>query len=361
MNTYRICVQDREQAYDLSLKHMSAEVDNDYTYYGRSLREMEKALQVSGLTFYITYGHVPELPSYGDDVVAVALGDEWCRPLPYLDRVRVAFRCYGHRPYLSPPFYSTGSMMASLLQYGRSTACFYYDHARYLPGTLRRRKAQRASVHLIPMGYLRQQDLPIKPMHERSIDVLFVGSVVNRAPQSRFSPTALVKSPKEISRSSMLENVNRLSERFPELKIHVEPTESFEHSRKLGEAYYSKLMMDAKVCLVPRGSLPPTFRYFEALRYGCAVVAEPQPKRWYYEGSPAVEIPHWDHLADALRRIFQRGELERLHQAGIRWWEATCSEKALGAFMAEKIHRTYGDASSSLDHAALAEARMTLG
>ncbi len=48
----------------------------DYTYIGKVFEAMEKSLEVGGLVFYFTWDSVDELPSYGNNVVAVIVGDE---------------------------------------------------------------------------------------------------------------------------------------------------------------------------------------------------------------------------------------------------------------------------------------------
>ena len=47
-------------------------------YWVRVFQEFERISTLSGLTFYVVWNHilVPELPSYGDDVVAVIASDE---------------------------------------------------------------------------------------------------------------------------------------------------------------------------------------------------------------------------------------------------------------------------------------------
>jgi hypothetical protein len=59
----------------------------------RNFREFEKSSSLSGLTFYLISNHilVDELPSYGDDVVAVIRSDEECWIPPYLNKEPVSF------------------------------------------------------------------------------------------------------------------------------------------------------------------------------------------------------------------------------------------------------------------------------
>ena len=101
---------------------------------------------------------------------------------------------------------------------------------------------------------------------------------------------------------------------------------------------YSELVAQTRVCLVPRGNSPETFRFFEALRAGCVVVCESLPDYWFYRGAPVLKVRRWSELSDVLTALLaDTAELERLHSASVDWWRSRCSEEALGQYMAEQI------------------------
>lgn len=95
--------------------------------------------------------------------------------------------------------------------------------------------------------------------------------------------------------------------------------------------------MNTKICLVPRGSYFETFRFFEALRYGCIVIAEKLPSHWFYDGSPAIQVADWSELDDVIELIENNSLLE-LHQKSLDWWNTLCSETAVGKYMADKLN-----------------------
>ncbi len=145
-------------------------------------------------------------------------------------------------------------------------------------------------IYDIPLGYARQLDLPIKDIEKREYDVSFAGSI-QHGNYSRWSLKYWFDNPKSLSRKIMISKIKILKVKYPELKIELALTSSFGSSKDaLDKNSYSENMMNTKICLVPRGTSFETFRFFEAMRYGCIVVVEALPLRWFYEGSPAIQI-----------------------------------------------------------------------
>ena len=70
-------------------------------YWVRTFQEFEKLSPLSGLTFYVIWHHIeiPDLPTYGDNVVAVLTTDEECVIPRYLNKVRYVFKSYGFQPW----------------------------------------------------------------------------------------------------------------------------------------------------------------------------------------------------------------------------------------------------------------------
>ncbi|MGI8500648.1 MAG: hypothetical protein ACR2LR_05850 [Hassallia sp.] len=60
-------------------------------YISKVLQAMKKSLKINGLVFYMTWDEIDKLPSYGQNVVAVVLGDEWYRIPKYAHKVRSVF------------------------------------------------------------------------------------------------------------------------------------------------------------------------------------------------------------------------------------------------------------------------------
>ncbi len=131
-----------------------------FNYWVRIFQEFEKCSTLSGLTFYLVCNHdrVDELPSYGDNVVAVIRSDEECWFPPYLNKVRCVFKTYGFAPWCGASLQSPASVLKCARDWGR----WSWHYLSYLRESgFSRGRADRKMV--VPLGYARQTDLPGKP------------------------------------------------------------------------------------------------------------------------------------------------------------------------------------------------------
>jgi hypothetical protein len=318
-------------------------------YFRRVLQNVDAALGPQGLTFYLTW-KLDELPRTGDDVVAVVLGDEWSRLPAYRHDVLALFKCYGTRP--SPGFRPglPPSRLDVLLSLKFARTSFFYlpGLARNVARSLRRRMdgRSRPPVVPIPLGYGNQMELPVRPILERSTDLFFAGSV-EHGQYSPLSPQYWMESPKEVSRAQMLDAVDTIQRTQPDVTARLSVTSTFalnalhwNHNTEgiLDAETYSAHMMDTKICLVPRGTSPETYRYFEAMRYGCVLVTERLPSHWFYEGSPAIQLDDWRDLSATVDRLLSDPDLlRRKHDEALDWWATRCAPDALAARMIDTL------------------------
>jgi hypothetical protein len=296
----------------------------DARYFGRVIEAAERRLDGERLTWILTW-NVASLPLTGPRVVAIVLGDEAARRPAYADDVLAVFKAYGARPRLRaadlrrPP----GLAWAVALQ-----------HARRRAEALRDRRGTRP-VHRIPLGTFNQVELPLVPIEQRPVAVSFAGSVED---VPRLVPIA-----KAVSRRAMLAGLDAFRARRPAARLSVRVTPRFGAPEAEDAVAYSRSLMDAKICLAPRGGSVETFRFFEGLRAGCVVVGEPMPRTWFYDGSPMVEVRDWLRLPAVLERLLDDPtELRRRHAAALAWWRERCSEEAVGAFVAERVRAALG-------------------
>lgn len=309
----------------------------DTRYFGGVFREMEKTLVDSDLDIHLTWDS-ERLPRYGNRVVAVVLRDEGGRIPRYSGRVRAVFKCYGSRPALGagPLRNPSATGLLELAQYALRWVRWLPGgaaYARLAAGRRLRRRRPPARVQAIPLGTYNQLDLPMIAIDERPTDLFFAGSVDHRA-----SPRRLV-SPKTRSRREMLAAVRRLGRRHPGLCIDMRVTVGFAASAAASPEAYSRALMNARVCLAPRGTSVETFRLLEGLRAGCVVVAERLPRHSFYDGAPILTLDRWDHLERTLRPVLEDpAELRRRHQASRAWWHERCSEEAVGRLVAERLN-----------------------
>src|SRR5271156_4689055 len=223
---------------------------------------------LSGLTFYLVWNHilVPDLPSYGHNVVAVLASDEECVIPPYVNKVRFVFKTIGFYPWCGASLreQSAASVLKCARDWTRWARCFW------LFLRVNRFSLKQGRRMLTPMGYARQTDLPGKPFESRRYLVGFLGSIENKA-YPKFSPKRLVATPKVIARSRMANSLQKLAAWAPE-SVFYGTTASFTETTMSGAGdRYTEIMADTKIALAPRGSSVETSRFFEAMRQGCIV------------------------------------------------------------------------------------------
>jgi hypothetical protein len=307
-------------------------------YFGAAFRHMEGMLADPEIDVYLTM-NPDRLPAYGDHVVAVVLADEVGRIPRYVDRVRAVFKNYGVRPELGGGPLRDPSLTGflELAQYAVRWLRWLPGgaaHARVLASGRLRGRPARPPVDIIPLGTFNQLDVPSVPIEERPTDLFFAGSVEHEA-----SVRHRLGSPKTLARREMVSAVEELGRRRPNLRVDLRLTAGFEASKAESPAEYSQALMNARVCLAPRGTSVESFRVFEGLRCGCVVVAERLPDHWFYAGSPILQVDRWRDLEEAIRPVLDDpAELRRRHALTLAWWHDRCSEPAIGRFLAERLN-----------------------
>lgn len=317
-------------------------IDANCAYFGKVFEVMEQQLPLKEFTVYFTWD-VNELPSYGPNIVAVVQGDEWCRIPRYAHQVRAVFKCYGTRPILGcnllrhPSYLNVLTAVQFLrILLIRIPGVLHHQWHSFKP--FRSRSFNRPAIYDIPLGYYNQANLPIQPIEQRPCDVFFAGSMI-QGNYPIWSPKRYMGTPKNLSRQQMLECLQEIELTHPHWKIQLRLTTDFNASRDSDQTSYSEQMMNAKICLVPRGTSFETFRFFEALRYGCIVITEALPDRWFYTNAPIIQLNNWHELEKVLSQLLNHPDrLQELHQASLNWWKDYCSEVAVGEYMAECLN-----------------------
>lgn len=335
---YYICFSDQREPIPWDITQF---VRPDCIYWGKVFETVDQSLEVSGLTFYLTW-NTRSLPSYGQNIVAVILGDEKdCIPT-YFHKVKAVFKCYGTTPILGFDLFSKPSPLKLL-----TLLHFLRNWMSNLPGLLNYKFQKLKSlysksgklppIYELPLGYYNQLDLPIKDLEKRPYDVFFAGSILHGL--SFKTPLA---NPKGLSRKQMVTNLQAFKENHPDFNIELDITSGFISANSIKKPdmeNYSEKMMNTKICLVPRGASFETFRFFEGLRYGCIVIAEALPSRWFYDGSPAIRVKDWSELGEVLEKLLSNQSLlQEKHQESLSWWQTKCSEAAVGTYIADKIN-----------------------
>jgi len=309
-----------------------------FAYLDGALRALESEIGPQGLTFFIKQVTIESrdltsLPRYGNDVVAILVGDEWARPIHFGSRVRAAFKEYGVT-LARPDGISLADPIRSLLsaaQFSRNLAVRTPLLLRSLHGAAVRHGPPAVPI---PLGYLNQRELPIRPFDQRDVDVCFAGSVAHERYRT-LSPQRVAGTVKSRSRAAMLNALERFRARNPRCRIDVGLTASYRSSADGDMGEYADRLMRARICLCPRGMSLETYRYFEAMRYGCIVIAERCPDHWFYRESPAIVVNEWTRLEGVLSDLLgDPDRMRRVHAASLTYWTEVCSERALAKYMA---------------------------
>jgi hypothetical protein len=311
-------------------------------YFHDVLRFVCENFHKRELTFYLT-SDLAELPSYGENVVPIVLADEWCRIPHYAHRVGVIFKTYGTRPYM--PAHKgrrlTYQHILSGIQFARDVAFWVpggvADYIKRLSD-----KVHRCEILDIPLGCYRFEDFDMKPMSARNIDASFAGSI-KQATYGHLSLKRYMHTAKSRARTLLLESLARIAKERPQAAIRYKATASFSPDSSRKDSYVDELA-DTKVCLVPRGTSPETFRLFEGVRSGCAIISEPLPHRWFYDGAPFIFIDDWRDLGKVLLPLLEDPlRLEEFHRKTKHWWNTKCSPAAVGAFIVQSLNACFGD------------------
>lgn len=320
------------------------ETGEDVTYWGRVFALVRDRLGTSQpLTFVLTWD-MRALPEEGGHVVAVSQGDEDARFPLWANRVRCTFKCYGTRPVLMADL-SRRPRLVDLLE----VAHYLRRAALWLPGAFARaawppRRGRRPPVVPVPLGYYNQVEVEPIPFRERRWSVSFAGS--GTMPDlSRVGWRHWVGTPKAMARMEMLRALETLRQELPEQPISTVLLSEFpsmlpgeDQATRTMKSAYSELLGNTRVCLVPRGNSPETFRYFEALRAGCVVVCETLPEHWFYREAPVLRLRRWSDLPELLRPyLADMDRLEALHRESLEWWRERCSEDAVARFIAQQL------------------------
>lgn len=319
------------------------ETGHDVVYIGRALAAAVELLgDCTPLTFVLTW-NLHELPETGRHVVAIVQGDEDAQIPRWSNDVLVTFKCYGTCPHWMPLLPRPGVVEAlELLHFLRRVVL-------WLPGGWSRawRSGQpwrgRPPIFPIPLGFYNQDDRPLISFGERLWSVSFAGSGLEPIPSRRWR--ARLGTPKERARAQMHEALSRLARTMPDEPIAAVSQPVFPNlypgqdsaARQLTSSY-SDLLAQTRLCLVPRGNSPETFRFFEALRAGCIPICDSLPDHWFYRGAPVVSVRRWNELSSVLAPLLADPvATEQLHRASVEWWQSRCSEEAVGRYMADRI------------------------
>lgn len=102
---------------------------------------------------------------------------------------------------------------------------------------------------------------------------------------------------------------------------------------------YSFCMSNAKIALCPCGSSSlETFRFFEAMMCGCAVIGVPLPNVDFYNEANYYKIKDWNNIEQAVSFLLSDTDrLSEMSDLALQWYQKYCSPEGLAEYMLSKL------------------------
>ena len=151
-----------------------------------------------------------------------------------------------------------------------------------------------------------------KKLSDRKTDVFFIGN-------------------KEV-RMDFYRAASKLSQKY-----EVSFTEGFRRGISI-EEYYEKIS-DSKICLVPSGCSPETFRYSESYGSGCIVITKNKIKSWFYESSPAFFVKDWSEITEKYIDDILESNIDNMYLNNLDYFEKKLSPKANSEYNVKNIKK----------------------
>jgi hypothetical protein len=292
-----------------------------FRYYYGVARELERLGAEEGTTFLFTW----QLDAFEErfrDAVVILIGDEKHQVPSYAGRARAIFKTGGTKR--TP----RGAMVRLAPAVAWRTAVRELRNA----GISRRRgsprwEPARTPMFEIPIGDYGMPEVPFVPFAQRTVDVFFAGSIQ--------SERGFTLRPRLLARRQMASGLEAARRRLLTLNVDFTCAGAFANpADMLDPLTYATRLMQARIVLCPRGNFDETFRLTEAAKSGCVAVVERLPDRWYYRGSPAIQIDRWKSLPETLAALLANpSQLERRSEHMRRWWEGSISERPVAQFI----------------------------
>lgn len=306
------------------------------------LAEASKSIRANGLHFYLTKDP-NRLPAYGPHVVAVVLEEERCKIPAYARHIGAVIRNMQTIPYTGFRLHPHMGRLEAVeaFEFVRDWAIHLRSrwHMRRFNAEGVTRVSVRPRIFTIPLGYHSQQELPIVPMSERTLDSFFSGDV--RSHYQRNDYRYWTSTSKVEARRQLWKALDKLqTDDWKILRNEVSADRAGTDSAYGG---YSEKMQQSRICIAPRGSVAETFRLFEGLRAGCMVITNRLPNMPFLTGAPLVLIDHWRELPHLLQKYARDlPTLERYSKESRAWWDERCSEPVIGQQVADFLNRLNG-------------------
>jgi hypothetical protein len=303
-----------------------------YEYFLNIIRRLVQDHGQAGRRWFITYDGKHDIAGLDSDCVVFIYGEERSLTPWRYERAGLILKAYGTRSSRNEAFRADFPWALDQTRVFRNRLQDM-DIARRM-GAVRHRTLEAKTLP-IPLGYARQQDLPVKPLALRQHLIWFAGSLHN-AQAGRFAIyPRLANLPKLRARQRMVAALEKLQKDRPDWPISLQVNQTYQPGAAVDGNDYARRIMDTKICVVPRGTTLETHRFFEAMRAGCVVIAQDLPDFWFYRSAPVTRLQRWNELEATVERLMaEPGRLEELHRASRRWWDEVAGPRPMADMIA---------------------------
>jgi len=102
---------------------------------------------------------------------------------------------------------------------------------------------------------------------------------------------------------------------------------------------YGKMLSNSNIAICPYGFVnKETFRFFEAMKAGCAIVSLPMPDTYYYRDCPAVIVNNWEEGIGEINKLLNDPmKMAKIQENSFEWYEKYCDEKSVAKYILKII------------------------
>ena len=109
-------------------------------------------------------------------------------------------------------------------------------------------------------------------------------------------------------------------------KFNIHFTNGFRQGLPIEE--YMDMISESKICLVPSGYSPETFRYSESFGSGCIVITDSVDDVWYYQNTPAIVVPNWSVVTEQFLMNILNSNINEIQQKNLEYYEKCLSPES---------------------------------
>lgn len=131
-------------------------------------------------------------------------------------------------------------------------------------------------------------------------------------------------------------NCNKFDNIFPNSYIRF--TRAFQAGLNINE--YAQMLADSKIILSPKGFFnTECFRLYEALRQGCIVITEAQPKNSkFYDNKYYIEVEDWNNIGEIITKLLQdKSKLQSMSDMGVKYYNEHLSPKGAAHYVIDVL------------------------